>query len=144
MTFSRIREGTIEQFEVRRPQLFACISGKATIRSDRSQSSRYEGSALVRWRRGRPPHIVVVTAEPFPSRLGSFAWGLGDLDCVYHVNLPALYSAVLMAEDEIGRRRAAQTAGSSDELRDLIEHARLKDLSQVFEDLFAEFLPPAD
>jgi hypothetical protein len=140
--FARVRAGAMESFETAWRQLFACISGKATIRSDRSQSSRYEGSAMVRWRRGRPPHIVVVTAEPFPSRLGSLAWGLGDLDCVYHVNLPALYDAVVRAEEEIGGRRATRTVGSSDELRELIEHARLKDLSQLFEDLFAEFLPP--
>jgi hypothetical protein len=141
MTFARIHDHNFEAFQVSQPQLFACISGKATIRSDRSQSSRYEGNALVRWRRGRPPHIVVVTAEPFPSRLGSLAWGLGDLDCVYHVNLPALYQAVERAEQEIGRRRAAETAGSSEELKDLIEHARLKDLSQLFEDMFGDFLP---
>ena len=140
ITFARVQDGDVESFTYSAPQLFACVSGKATIRSDRSQSSRYEGNALVRWRRGRPPHIVVVTAEPFPSRLGSLAWGLGDLDCVYHVNVPALYQAVVRAEKECGRA-SAKTAGSSDELRDLIEHARLKDLSQLFEDLFAEVLP---
>lgn len=140
ITFTRIRDGQVEPFAHSAPQLFACISGKATIRSDRSQSSRYEGNALVRWRRGRPPHIVVVTAEPFPSRLGSLAWGLGDLDCVYHVNLPALFAAVLTAEKELGGG-VTRAAGSSGELRDLIEHARLKDLSQLFDDLFAEVLP---
>jgi hypothetical protein len=144
MTFARIIDQEFESFDVIQPQLFACISGKATIRSDRSQSSRYEGNALVRWRRARPPHIVVVTAEPFPSRLGSLAWGLGDLDCVYHVNLPALYAAVVRAEQEVGRRQAARTAGSSGELKDLIEHARVEDLSQLFDDLFAEFLPRDD
>jgi hypothetical protein len=140
MTFNTVKDDRSQQFSIETPQLFACISGKATIRSDRSQSSRYEGAALVRWRRARPPHIVVVTAEPFPSRLGSLAWGLGDLDAVYHVNVHALYDAVVKAQDECGRR-AMRDAGSYDELKELIELARVKDLSQLFEDLFAEFLP---
>lgn len=140
LTFTRVIEGQAQSFEIGAKQLFACISGKATIRSDRSQSSRYEGAAMSRWRRARPPHIVVVTAEPFPSRLGSLAWGLGDLDCVYHVDVAALYAAVSQAEEECGRR-ATQTSGSSAELRDLIEYARLRDFSQLFGDLFAEVLP---
>lgn len=140
LTFTKVVEGEARPFVVEGRHLFACISGKATIRSDRSQSSRYEGAAMSRWRRARPPHIVVVTTEPVPSRLGSLAWGLGDLDCVYHVNLSALYDAVTRAEEECGRR-ARKTAGSSEELKDLVEHARLKDVSQLFDDLFGEVLP---
>ncbi len=140
MEFMRVENGETVPITVSTPQLFACISGKATIRSDRSQSSRYEGNALMRWRRARPPHIMVVTAEPSPSRLGSLAWGLGDLDCVYHVNLAALYHAFRQVEEEIGRRTVARDVGSSEELKDLIEHARVKDISQLFDDLFSEFL----
>ena len=120
------------------PELFACISGKATIRSDRSQSSRYEGLVVSRWRRARAPHFVVVTAEPLPSRLGSLAWGLGEIDCIYHVDLPGLFSAIRRAEDETPRARSRQP---SDELRELIEQARIRDLSELFDDLFGQFLP---
>jgi NgoMIV restriction enzyme. len=140
MTFNTVKDNVCEEISIDEPQLFACISGKATIRSDRSQSSRYEGASMGRWRRARPPHIVVVTAEPFPSRLGSLAWGLGDLDAVYHVNVAALYEAVVKAQDECGKR-AMRDVGSYDELRELIELARVKDLSQLFEDLFGEVLP---
>lgn len=137
INFARVKDGRPETFAHQAPQLFACISGKATIRSDRSQSSRYEGTALGRWRRARPPHIVVVTAEPLPARLGSLAWGLGDLDCVYHANVSALYDAVVRAE-AAGSDRVTRAAAASGELKDLIEHARLKDLSQLFDDLFSE------
>ena len=139
INFARVKDGRPEEFAHLAPQLFACISGKATIRSDRSQSSRYEGTALVRWRRARPPHIVVVTAEPLPARLGSLAWGLGDLDCVYHANVSALYDAVVRAE-AAGSDHVTRAAAASGELKDLIEHARLKDLSQLFDDLFSEVI----
>lgn len=43
---------------------------------------------------GRTPHIVVVTAEPTPSRLASLALGTGDVDTVYHFALPELVKAV--------------------------------------------------
>jgi hypothetical protein len=65
-----------------RPLLHASISCKWTLRNDRAQNARSEGLILVRNRKGRLPHIVVVTAEPFPPRLASLALGTGDLDCV--------------------------------------------------------------
>ena len=119
-------------------QLFACISGKATIRSDRSQSSRYEGSTVSRWRRGRAPHFAVVTAEPSPARLGSLAWGLGEIDCVYHVSVSALYAALLHVEQDAKLRGSSKEDFASAELRDLIEHARVRDLSLLYDDLFSE------
>ena len=45
------------------PLLHASISCKWTIRSDRVQNSRTEALNLVRNRKGRLPHIVVVTGE---------------------------------------------------------------------------------
>jgi hypothetical protein len=72
----------------------ASISCKFTMRSDRAQNSRSEALNLIRNRKGRTPHIVVVTAEPLPSRLASLALGTGDLDFVYHIALPELRSAV--------------------------------------------------
>ena len=139
-SFGRVEGGEVVLSGSKIKELFACISGKATIRSDRSQSARYEGSTVSRWRRGRPPHVAVVTLEPAPSRLGSLAWGLGDLDCVYHAALPALYKAVVKAESAIGARVSRQAGTPSEELKELIDNARLRDLSQLFDDLFGEVL----
>ena len=72
------------------PILHASISAKWTIRSDRAQNSRTEALGLIRNRKGHLPHIMVVTAEPLPSRIASLAMGTGDIDCVYHFALNEL------------------------------------------------------
>src|ERR1035438_2137764 len=69
------------------PILHASISCKWTIRSDRVQNARSEALNLIRNRKGRLPHVVVVTGEPLPSRLSAIALGTGDIDCVYHFAL---------------------------------------------------------
>lgn len=76
------------------PFLHAAISCKWTIRSDRVQNVRYEFATLVRTRRGRLPHLVLVTAEPLPSRLVSIARGTGEVDAVYHVLFDELNDAI--------------------------------------------------
>jgi hypothetical protein len=76
------------------PILHACVSCKFTLRSDRSQNARSEALNLIRNRKGRTPHIVIVTAECLPSRLASLALGTGDIDCLYHIALPELIKAV--------------------------------------------------
>jgi hypothetical protein len=81
-----------------RPLLHASISCKWTLRSDRAQNARSEGLNLVRNRKGRLPHVVVVTAEPTPSRLASIALGTGDIDCVYHFALYELQKSVKALE----------------------------------------------
>lgn len=107
------------------PILHASVSAKWTIRSDRAQNSRTEALGLVRNRKGRLPHIVVVTAEPMPSRLASIALGTGDIDCVYHFALPELVDTVsqLAAED------------AKEMLDILIGGKRLKDISDLPIDL---------
>jgi hypothetical protein len=107
------------------PLLHASVSAKWTIRSDRAQNSRTEALGLVRNRKGRLPHIVVVTAEPLPSRLASLALGTGDIDCVYHFALPELVETVsdLQAED------------AREMLDILIGGKRLKDISDLPLDL---------
>lgn len=77
-----------------RPILHACISCKFTFRSDRAQNARSEALNLIRNRKGRVPHLVIVTAECLPSRLASVALGTGDIDCVYHIALPELIESV--------------------------------------------------
>ena len=85
------------------PILHASISCKWTLRSDRAQNARSEALNLIRNRKGRAPHIAVVTGEPLPSRLASLALGTGDIDCVYHFALPELIGSVekLRIEDSV-------------------------------------------
>lgn len=121
--FSRLTD--IRKVNCGLPVLHASISAKWTIRSDRAQNSRTEALGLIRNRKGHLPHIVVVTAEPLPSRLASLALGTGDIDCVYHFALPELRAAVetSAAEDSI------------EILQTLIGGKRLKDISDLPLDL---------
>lgn len=107
------------------PLLHASVSCKLTIRSDRSQNSRSEALNLIRNRRGKLPHVVVVTAEPLPSRLSSVALGSGDIDCVYHFALPELRETV----KELG------LADSEESLNIMVNGKRLKDISDLPLDL---------
>ncbi|WP_116091386.1 NgoMIV family type II restriction endonuclease [Sphingomonas crusticola] len=108
-----------------KPSLHACISCKWTMRSDRAQNARSEALNLIRSRRGRVPHIVVLTAEPTPSRLASLALGTGDIDCVYHIALPELEAAV----ENIAHHK------QRDLLKLMIEQQRLKDVADLPLDL---------
>ena len=107
------------------PILHASISAKWTIRSDRAQNSRTEALGLIRNRKGHLPHIVVVTAEPLPSRLASIALGTGDIDCVYHFALPELQEGV----------NASGAEDSIELLKILVDGKRLKDISDLPLDL---------
>jgi hypothetical protein len=107
------------------PILHASISCKLTIRSDRSQNSRSEALNLIRNRRGNLPHIVVVTAEPLPSRLSSIALGGGDIDCLYHFALPELVQTV----------KELKYADSEDAINIMVAGRRLKDISDLPLDL---------
>lgn len=126
------------------PILHASVSCKATIRSDRSQNSRLEALNLLRQRRGRAPHIVVVTAEPLPSRISSIAVGTGDFDCVYHAALPELCAAMddAVAEAHAARKRPDRaTKIEKDRLEQarrlklMIDSNRLKDIADLPLDL---------
>lgn len=105
--------------------LHASISCKWSIRSDRAQNARSEALNLIRNRKGRLPHIVVVTAEPTPSRLASIALGTGDIDCVYHFALHELQETIanLNMPDAL------------DMLSIMVEGKRLKDISDLPLDL---------
>ena len=109
------------------PQLIlhASISCKWTIRSDRSQNSRSEALNLIRNRKGRNPHVIVVTAEPLPGRIASIALVTGDIDCVYHFALNELRSAV----------EQLQLSDSADTLEMLVHGQRLRDISDLPLDL---------
>lgn len=103
----------------------AIVSCKWTLRSDRAQNARSEALNIIRNRKGRAPHIVVVTGEPTPSRLASLALGTGDIDMVYHFALPELQKAVAAS----GNDEAATM------LDILIEGDRLRDVSDLAIDL---------
>lgn len=105
--------------------LHASISCKWTIRSDRAQNARSEALNLVRNRKGRLPHVVVVTAEPTPSRLASIALGTGDIDCVYHFALYELQATVM----------ALRMDDAVDMLAVMVNGKRLKDISDLPLDL---------
>lgn len=107
------------------PLLHASISCKWTIRSDRAQNARSEALNLVRNRKGRLPHVVVVTAEPTPSRLASIALGTGDIDCVYHF---ALYELQQTLE-------TLKMHDAADMLAIMVDGKRLKDISDLPLDL---------
>ena len=107
------------------PILHASVSCKWTLRSDRAQNARSEALNLVRNRKGRLPHIVVVTGEPTPNRIASIALGTGDIDCVYHFALPELVDT-------------AESLGFSDAsemLQTMIDGKRLRDISDLPLDL---------
>ncbi|GAB4494170.1 MAG: NgoMIV family type II restriction endonuclease [Anaerolineales bacterium] len=109
----------------RRFILHASISCKWTLRSDRSQNARSEALNLIRQRKGNTPHIVVVVAEPLPTRIASLALGTGDIDCVYHFALPDLQKAIIGINNE----------DQFDLLKTLIEGRRLRDISDLPFDL---------
>ncbi|WP_409259747.1 NgoMIV family type II restriction endonuclease [Pseudomonas sp. KCJK9009] len=107
------------------PLLHASISCKWTMRSDRAQNARTEALNLMRNRKGHLPKIMVVTAEPTPSRLASIALGTGDIDCVYHF---ALYELQQVLKEQ-GRDEAAEL------LAIMVDGKRLKDISDIPLDL---------
>jgi len=107
------------------PILHASISCKWTLRSDRAQNARSEGLVLVRNRKGRLPHVTVITGEPTPSRISSIALGTGDIDHVYHFALHELLDTV----------RDLKMSDSEDLLGTMIEGQRLRDISDLPIDL---------
>lgn len=103
----------------------AVISCKWTIRTDRAQNTRTEVLNLIRNRKGHLPHIVAVTAEPWPARIAALALGTGDLDCVYHFALPELIAAAT----ELGKEDSLEM------LKVMIDGKRLRDISDLPFDL---------
>lgn len=108
-----------------KPLLHASVSCKWTIRSDRAQNARSEALNLMRNRKGHLPNIMVVTAEPTPSRLASIALGTGDIDCVYHFALYELQATL----KELGLDDSAEM------LAIMVDGRRLKDISDLPLDL---------
>ncbi|MEU1779726.1 NgoMIV family type II restriction endonuclease [Streptomyces abikoensis] len=110
------------------PHLVAGLSLKWTLRTDRAQDCRSQGSKLAALRRGRMPHFAAVTMELRPAMLALLGRGSGDLDCVYHLNLPALSDAI----DEYcsGSARRARLE-IRDKFRRLRDQRRLRDYDEL-------------
>lgn len=115
----------IRQANQDRAIVHAIVSCKWTLRSDRAQNARSEALNIIRNRKGRTPHIAVVTGEPTPSRLASLALGTGDIDTVYHFALPELIAAV----QHTGNDEAISM------LNILVDGKRLRDISDLPLDL---------
>ena len=107
------------------PFLHAAVSCKWTIRSDRVQNIRHEFNQMIRHRRGRQPHLVTVTAEPFPTRLASIARGTGEVDASYHIAFQELATAVA----------ASQNAGQQAAWNEVVGQGRLRDINDLPGDL---------
>lgn len=119
------RRAALREVNGGHPLLHASISSKWTIRSDRAQNSRSEALNLIRNRKGHLPHVMVITAEPLPSRLASIALGTGDIDCVYHFAL-----------DELKHSLESQDFDDALELFNIMVNGkRLKDISDLPLDL---------
>ncbi|MFI1165298.1 NgoMIV family type II restriction endonuclease [Streptomyces sp. NPDC020801] len=119
------RYAVIREVNQEQPIVHAIVSCKWTLRSDRAQNARSEALNVIRNRKGRTPHIAVVTGEPSPSRLASLALGTGDIDTVYHFALPELIMAV----------HATQNDEAVSMLRTLVTGKRLRDISDLPLDL---------
>lgn len=91
------------------------------LRRERVHNIRREGTVLSRHRRGRQPHIVVVTTELLPSRIASIARGTGEVDCVYHCFLSQLWEAV----DRVAPTRQREI------LEELVVQDRLRPLTAL-------------
>jgi hypothetical protein len=122
---STARRAVIRKANQDRGIVHAIVSCKWTLRSDRAQNARSEALGVIRNRKGRTPHIVVVTGEPTPSRLASLALGTGDVDMVYHFALPELMEAVNLS----GNDEAVSMLGI------LLDGKRLRDIADLPLDL---------
>lgn len=108
-----------------KPFLHAAVSCKWTMRSDRVQNVRHEGTVLTRHRRGRQPHLMTVTLEPLPSRIASLGRGTGEVDKIYHPMLAELQVAT----------EAFGTADQRSVLDELCGQDRLVDFDLLIGDL---------
>jgi len=81
--------------------VYAMVSCQLTACRDRSHAARRQAVSLARADKERP-HILLVTAEPSPSRITSLALGVGHPDVVYHIALPQLVRGVQASDSDEG------------------------------------------
>jgi len=115
------------------PLVHTTISSKWSLRTDRAQDCVSQGAKLVAQRRGRMPHFAVLTIEPRPAMLKILGDGSGSIDCVYHLDLPALTRAW---EGLAASQVRPETWSPYRSFRRLVEQRRLRD----YDELVAEVL----
>ena len=103
------------------PEILVGLSLKWSLRTDRVQDCRSQGAKMAAVRRGPMPHFAAVTMEPRPYMLNLLGGGSGDVDCVYHLDLPALTAAVEGTCALPKRRKTLET------FHRLVSQGRLRD-----------------
>ncbi|WP_414930013.1 NgoMIV family type II restriction endonuclease [Tsukamurella pseudospumae] len=104
------------------------LSLKWSLRTDRAQDCRTQGAKLAALRRGRMPHFAAVTIEPRPYMLNLLCGGSGDIDCVYHLDLPALGEAI---DSVLRSKRDKKSRNTVDTFDRLIDQRRLRDYDEL-------------
>jgi hypothetical protein len=112
----------------RLPELQIGLSLKWSLRTDRAQDCRSQGAKLSALRRGRMPHFAAVTMEPRPYMLNLLGGGSGDVDCVYHLDLPALTAAIDEVYGSKHDKTSVRTLGT---FRRLVDQRRLRDYDEL-------------
>ena len=112
----------------RLPELEIGLSLKWSLRTDRAQDCRSQGAKLSALRRGRMPHFAAVTMEPRPYMLNLLGGGSGDVDCVYHLDLPALTTAI---DTVYGPRTDKTSRRTVATFERLVEQRRLRDYDEL-------------
>ncbi|MEU7594796.1 NgoMIV family type II restriction endonuclease [Streptomyces sp. NPDC039022] len=108
--------------------LVAGLSLKWSLRTDRAQDCRSQGAKMAALRRGRMPHFAAVTMEPRPAMLALLGRGSGDIDCVYHLHLPALADAI---DDYCSGSQHKARIEIRDKFRRLRDQRRLRDYDEL-------------
>jgi hypothetical protein len=108
--------------------LVAGFSLKWTLRTDRAQDCRSQGAKMAALRRGRMPHFAAVTMEPRPAMLALLGRGSGDVDCVYHLHLPALSEAI---DDYCSGTKHKARLAIRDNFRRLRDQRRIRDYDEL-------------
>jgi hypothetical protein len=110
------------------PRIHVALSAKWSLRTDRAQDCVSQGAKLVAQRRGRMPHFAVVTIEPRPAMLKILGDGSGSVDCVYHLDLPAL----TRAWDRLAAaQKKPHTWSPYRSFRRLVQQRRLRDYDEL-------------
>jgi hypothetical protein len=127
VTVSRNLPNSADEATQRR-HLVAGFSLKWTLRTDRAQDCRSQGAKMAALRRGRMPHFAAVTMEPRPSMLAILGRGSGDVDCVYHLHLPALCDAI---DEYCSGTKHKATLEMRDTFRRLLDQRRVRDYDEL-------------
>ncbi|MCR2784147.1 MULTISPECIES: NgoMIV family type II restriction endonuclease [unclassified Microbacterium] len=106
--------------------MYAGVSAKWSLRTDRAQDCISQGSRLATQRRGAMPHFAVLTMEPRPAMLRILADGSGAIDCVYHLDLPALTRAI----EEVASTKPSRWSPKRTFDR-LIQQGRIRDYDEL-------------